>query len=232
MTSSIHLFLLIALLFNFGCARQAAGETHQETAQEAIQKIAQAAGIDAFGSIESISYTFNAELGERTFLRAWTWRPKTDEVTLQGETDALDVQYQRAQIASGSADTLTDLDKKFINDLYWLMFPFQVVWDSTVSVESLSPEAAAVVPEAFAGLRVRYPEGVGYTPGDIYDLFYDKDYQVTHWVFRKGGSAEPTRITDWTNYENFGPLSLSLTRDAPDSSLRLWFENVSVELAD
>ena len=112
------------------------------------------------------------------------------------------------------------------------LFPFQVIWDSSVTLEPLSEEAAAVFPEAYAGLRVRYPEGVGYTPGDVYDLFYDENFVVTHWVFRKGGSVTPTRAAQWIDYADIGPFSISLNRTTADNSLRIWFEGVSVELVD
>ena len=79
---------------------------------------------------------------------------------------------------------------------------------------------------------MRYPEGGGYTPGDVYDLFYDADYRVTNWVFRKGGSAEPTRANEWKDYEKFGPLNISLNRTSPDGSIRIWFEGVAVKTAE
>lgn len=43
----------------------------------------------------------------------------------------------------------------------------------SAGIEALPQSAAEVFPEAHAGLRVRYPDGVGYTLGDVYDLFYD-----------------------------------------------------------
>ncbi|MGB6219862.1 hypothetical protein [Haloferula sp.] len=197
-----------------------------------MQKIAQAAGLDAFGSVESLSYTFNADLGEKKFIRSWTWLPGSNDVTLHGESTAQDISYQRGQIASSEDADLTKIDQQFVNDLYWLIFPFQVVWDPSVSVEALPKAAAAVVPDAPAGLRVRYPAGMGYTPGDVYDLFYDKDHKVTHWVFRKGGSAEPSRVSEWKDYKDFNGLSISLNRPSPDDSVRIWFEDVTVKGAE
>ena len=195
-------------------------------------EIAQAAGMERFDTIKSISYTFNADLGDKKFIRSWTWSPKTDEVVLNGNDETEEVRYRRAEVADDDSGELAKIDQQFINDLYWLIFPLQVAWDSSVSVEALPEDAANVFPDAFAGLRVRYPDGVGYTPGDVYDLFYNEDYQVTHWVFRKGGSAEPTRSSEWKDYKTFGPLNISLNRPAPDNSYRIWFEKVSVELVE
>lgn len=197
-----------------------------------MQKIAQAAGVDAFGEVESLSFIFNADLGDRKFVRSWTWLPKTDEVILHGETDAENTTYKRGELEPDGAGKLAEIDSQFVNDLYWLIFPMQVAWDSSVTIEALPDEAASVFPSAFAGLRVRYPEGGGYTPGDVYDLFYDADYRVTNWVFRKGGSAEPTRANEWKDYEKFGPLNISLNRTSPDGSIRIWFEGVAVKTAE
>ncbi len=197
-----------------------------------MQKVAQAAGLDEFGSVEAMSFTFNADLGEKKFTRSWTWLPDSNEVTLHGEKDAEDTTYEREKLESDESGELAEIDKQFVNDLYWLIFPIQVAWDSSVSIEKLPEDAAAVFPDAFAGLRVRYPEGVGYTPGDVYDLFYDADYRVSHWVFRKGGSAVPTLASEWKDYKKFQPLNISLNRTSPDGSVRIWFEDVSVKAGD
>lgn len=197
-----------------------------------MARIAQAAGVDSFGSVESISYTFNADLGDRQFVRSWTWLPETDTVTLHAKAGADKVEYQREQVAADPSGDLAKVDQQFVNDLYWMLFPFQVVWDSSLSVEALPEAAAAVFPEAHAGIRIRYPDGVGYTPGDVYDLFYDESYQATHWVFRKGGSEAPTRASEWNDYQAFGPIQISLDRTSPNDSVRIWFEDVSVEFAE
>ncbi len=223
------LLILPVLLFLNGCEPKVEPDV-EGTPKEAMRKMAQAAGVDGFASIKSISYTFHADLGDKAFVRSWTWLPESNTVTLHGRTSEEDVRYQRAKMDSDPSGSLAETDKQFVNDLYWLIFPIQVAWDPGVSVEPLPEDAAAVVPDAFAGLRVRFPDGVGYTPGDVYDLFYDQDHRITNWVFRKGGGADPTMVSEWKEYETFGPLSISLNRPAPDQSVRIWFENVAVEL--
>lgn len=214
------------------CCIPACEQKTEISPQDAIVKISQAAGADGFDAVESLSYTFNADLGEKKVGRSWSWSPKTEEVTLHGETDAEDVSYKRSEVSADESEKLSTIDQQFVNDLYWLIFPLQVVWDPSVTIEYLPEDAAAVVPDASSGLRVRYPDGVGYTPGDVYDLFYDENFRVTHWVFRKSGSAEPNRISEWKDYESFGPLNISLNRTSPDNSVRIWFKDVAVELAE
>ncbi len=231
MRTFITLLALPVLLFLHGCNRGTEPEA-KGSPNQAIRDIARAAGIDGFHSIKSIDFTFHADLGDKAIVRSWTWVPGSDTVTLHGGTEAENIRYQRGNPDSDKARSLTETDKQFVNDLYWLIFPLQVVWDSGVMIEALPEDAATVVPDAFASLRVRYPDGVGYTPGDVYDLFYDQDFRVTNWVFRKGGSTEPTMVSEWKDYEKFGPLDISLDRPAPDGSKRIWFENVSVQLVE
>jgi hypothetical protein len=50
------------------------------------------------------------------------------------------------------------------------------------------------------------------------------------WVYRAGGSEEPTRVTTWENYRQAGPLVLSLDHQAGDDNFRLWFTKVGVKM--
>ncbi|NBB78732.1 MAG: hypothetical protein GVY36_04705 [Verrucomicrobia bacterium] len=218
--------LLIFLFSAFVCL--ATANAAKETPRAAMVKIAEATGIESFDQVRSLSYTFQARLGQKSVRREWTWRPQSDTVILHKRSDVGAVSYQRGQVEAD--ESLAEVDQQFVNDAYWLLFPFQVVWDDSVTIEALPARAAEVFPEAEAGLRVRYPDGVGYTPGDVYDLFYDDNYRVTHWVFRKGGSATPTRSNYWVDYENFGGIDISLNRPSPDESFRIWFEDVSIDL--
>lgn len=187
-------------------------------------KVAEASGLSAFEQVESIEYSFNLELTNRSMVRTWTWWPKSDKVQLKraGKNSEV-IAYTRGEGMDPK------IDRQFINDLYWLVFPFVVVWDDSVRLESMDPSAFTAGIEAAGGIRVLYPDGVGYTPGDVYEIYYDSDYLITHWVFRKGGSAKPSRITAWEDYEKFGPLNLSLNRpEYPQGAFRIWFTDVAV----
>ena len=50
-----------------------------------IEKLAKTYGLDSFGQIEAIRYTFNAEAPGLNLSRSWTWEPKTDQVTYEGK---------------------------------------------------------------------------------------------------------------------------------------------------
>src|SRR6202035_1915557 len=42
-------------------------------------------GLESFGQIEAIRYTFNVEAPGLNVSRSWTWEPKTDQVTYEGK---------------------------------------------------------------------------------------------------------------------------------------------------
>src|SRR5215470_18996535 len=57
-------------------------------------------GLDAFGQVEAIRYTFNLQVPGVNISRSWVWQPKTDHVSYEGKDKdgkAVQVAYQRSQ---------------------------------------------------------------------------------------------------------------------------------------
>ena len=101
------------------------------------EQMAKTYGLDSFGQIEGIRYTFNAERPGGELSRTWEWNPKTDTVSYEGkdkEGKPVKVTYQRSQLGSQSDAVKNEIDPAFINDQYWLLFPFHVVWDGSATV--------------------------------------------------------------------------------------------------
>ena len=48
-------------------------------------KMAKAHGLDSFGQIEGIRYTFNVERPNLNVSRSWEWNPKTASVSYEGK---------------------------------------------------------------------------------------------------------------------------------------------------
>ena len=78
---------------------------------------------------------------------------------------------------------------------------------------------------------VTYPPSVGYTPGDVYELFVGDDHRILQWVYRRGGALEPTRMATWEAHRTLGPLVVSLDHRVPDGTFRVWFTDVALRLA-
>src|SRR4051794_22431264 len=67
------------------------------------ETLAKTYGIESFGQIEAIRFTFNAELPNATVSRTWVWEPKTDQVTFDGKDKSgnpVHVTYPRSQLDS------------------------------------------------------------------------------------------------------------------------------------
>src|SRR5262249_22672499 len=107
-----------------------AATTTQAQKAPIAEQIAKAYGLDQFGQIEAIRYTFSLPIFKVS--RTWTWEPKADRVTYEGKDKAgnpVKVTYVRSQLSSQPENVQKEIDPGFINDQYWLVFPFHLVWD-------------------------------------------------------------------------------------------------------
>ena len=51
-----------------------------------VEKLANTYGLESYGQIEAIRYTFNLNIpGLINLSRTWTWEPKTGQVTYEGK---------------------------------------------------------------------------------------------------------------------------------------------------
>ncbi len=197
------------------------------------EKIAQAYGVSGFGEIEELKFTFNVKKGDKIASRSWIWQPKEDRVTYlgDGKTDKA-ITYNRKDIADKGSESLKEIDAHFINDQYWLLFPFHLVWDSGMKVE-LADEKVKFPMGGGMGrmVSVIYPPTGGYTPGDRYDLFLDDNNMIAEWIFRRGGAEKPTVIATWENNHHMGPIVMSLNHVGADNNFRVWFTDVEMKLS-
>lgn len=211
--------------------------------------IAERYGASDFHRVKSIHFVFNIRSEGREVAREWTWFPKTDSVAFRGkDPGGLPVQasWSRRNPFSLQSPAVQPLDRWFVNDQYWLLFPFHLAWDKDLRLESAPAEAVAGKGGGEAWrLTVLYPPEGGYTPGDAYDLFVDSAGTVRRWIFRKGNAEKATRETRWSAPVSKGPLRLSLERQGlqgpdkpgPDGKgrsdgFKVWFSDLRVETAE
>jgi len=67
------------------------------------EQMAKTYGLDSFGQIDAIRYTWNAELPGVKLSRTWEWSPKNDTVSYEGkdnEGKLVKVSYQRSHSAA------------------------------------------------------------------------------------------------------------------------------------
>ena len=203
----------------------------------AAEKIAKAYGIDSFGQIDAIRYTFNIDLPGLKASRIWIWEPKADRVTYEAKDKAgnpVKVTYVRSQLSSQPDNVKKEIDPGFVNDQYWLVFPFHACWDTGAHVEDTGMQKLPLGGGSARRVVVKYPSDGGYTPGDTWELFVGPDNQVKQFVYRRGGSTKPSVvIATWAGYKKAGPLLISTDHrgTADGKPLRLTFTDVAVKLA-
>lgn len=211
------------------------------------EQMAKTYGLDGFGQIEGIRYTWNADApgkekpfdggpGTITITRKWEWDPKTDTVSFEGKTKEgkeQKVTYQRSQLSSQSDEVKTQVDPVFFNDQYWLLFPLHATWDKSAKVTDEGMQKLPLSDGSAEKIVVKYPAEGGYLPGDIWELYVGPDHRVQEMTFRRGGSTKPSVvITTWADYKKVGPLDISTDHrgTADGNPVRIYISDLAIKL--
>jgi hypothetical protein len=199
------------------------------------EQMAKAYGVDSFGQVEGIRYTFNLEFPGVKRSDTWEWNPKTDTVSYEGkdkEGKPTKITYRRSQLGKQSDTVKTEVDPAFVNDQYWLLFPFHVVWDgATVTDEGM--HKLPIGNGSAELIMVKYGSAHGYTPGDTWELYVGADKRVEQMFYHRGGPKKPSVvIVTWEGYKKAGPLLFSTDHrgTADGKPLRVSFSDVAVKL--
>lgn len=200
-----------------------AAETPVEVELSTAQRIANAHGYENWDQVERLAFTFNVDRGDYHSERSWLWEPKTGDVTLYTAEDT--VKYNHRKVDS----TVMQADAGFINDKYWLLAPFQLLWDAESSdITEKEGQIAPISGDTLNMLTITYKSEGGYTPGDAYDFYYGDDYTIKEWVFRKGNDPKPSMKTTWEDYAAYGPLNLAKTHKDSTQTLNINFTGIKV----
>jgi hypothetical protein len=224
----VWLFLGVSLL---------AGSSRAQTHSPIAEQIAKGYGLDSFGQVEAIRYTFNLELSGNNISRSWVWEPKTDRISYEGKDKdgkPVKVSYLESEVYKES-DTVKDVvDPAFVNDNYWLIFPFHAYWDSPgADVQDKGMQKLPSGEGSAKLVSVKYQSKGGYTPGDTWDLYVGTDNRIEYFVYHRGGATKPQLVsTTWEAYKKAGPLLFSTDHrgTADGGPVRVSLSNVAVKL--
>ena len=202
-----------------------------------IDQIAKAYGIDSYDQVEAIRYTWNIDIpGLFKASHKWEWEPKTGRISFEGtdkDGKPVKVSYLQSQLNSQPADVKDMVEPSFVNDNYWLIFPFHAYWDKSATITDEGMQKLPIGKGTARKVVVKYPaEAGGYTPGDTWDLYVGPDYRVVEFVYHRGGPKKPSLVTaTWTGYKKAGPLLFSTEHrgTADDKPLHLWITDVAVK---
>jgi hypothetical protein len=205
--------------------------------QPIAQQVAKTFGLDSFGQIEAMRYTWNAEFpGGRQLSHKWEWSPKTNTVSYEGKDkdgNPVKVTYQRSQLDSQSDVVKKEVDPAFANDQYWTLLPFHLLWDGAAATD----EGQQKLPLGDGTARkvaMKYPSEGGYQPGDTWDLYVGADKRIEEIAYHRGAANPPHLVTaKYADYKKAGPLLISTDHPGmvDGKPFRITTTDVSVKLA-
>lgn len=225
MKKFLVLFLLPLIFIN--CKREPSKEAAESNRKNkevsVVEKIAKANGVGNFEKVNQLTYTFNVEINDSLVTeRIWEWRPKDREVTLQSKDSSTTYNYDK------EASKYPEIDQKFINDQYWLIFPFHLVWDE-MEYEHNQESTAPISGETLQQVTIKYPQNAGYTPGDVYEIYFNEDFMIREWAYRPGGREEDPFVSTWEDYQDFNGIKIATMHQGEERNFKLYFTNVDVE---
>jgi len=224
----------------FGGMLLLAGASRAQTRPPVVEQLAKTYGLDSYGQIEAVKYTFNLQLPalKLTLARSWEWEPKTGKVSYEGkDKDGKPVKatYLRSQLNTSPANVKDEIEPAFVNDNYWFLFPFHAHWDTSANVTVKEKQKLPLGPGTATLVSVKYPAEVGgYTPGDTWDLYVGKDGRIVAFIYHRGGDKKPSNVTTtWAGYKKAGPLLVSTEHrgTADGKPAHIFFSSVAVKLA-
>jgi hypothetical protein len=197
--------------------------------QEKLQKeytlaenIANAHGFENWDKVKEFHFSFNVDKDSSHFGRSWIWKPKVNEVTMLTKKDT--ITYKTYKIEQESLEA----DRAFINDKYWALFPFQLIWDTSATLSEACKAEAPISKKLFNKVTLTYPTKGGYTPGDAYDIFYDDSYVIQEWTFREANAKEASMINTFENYKDFNGIKVAQDHKKAEGDWNLNFTNIKV----
>lgn len=216
----------------------ATSSSFAQTRPPIAEHLAKTYGFDSWGQVEAIRYTWNGEVtGLFKVSRTWTWEPKTGMVTYEGPDKSgkpVKVTYNSNQLGSQPDNVKNEIEPGFINDQYWALFPFHVLWDTSATVTDQGMHKLPIGAGSATLVSVKYPaEAGGFTPGDTWDLYVGKDNRVQAMVYHRGGATKPSLVTaSWTGYKKAGPVLISSEHrgTADGKPLHIFLSDVAVKV--
>ncbi len=124
------LILIIMTLITSCKNESSTGNSSELEELSTAQQLAATAGIENWNSLQEIKFTFNVgRMGKTVMSRKWRWNLVTQDVQLIAIGDTIN--YNR----NSKLDSIQiSADRAFINDTYWLMPEFKLVWDKGMTL--------------------------------------------------------------------------------------------------
>ena len=214
----------LSLLMIFTSCKQ--NEEKKEPVKELTiaEKIANAHGYEKWNQVKTFEFTFGGKIEDSSSGRSCVWNPKTNDIglTTNGET----TEYNR-----NNMDSITlKADRGFINDKFWALIPFQLIWDEGTTISEPEKATSPINQKDLNKIIITYSNQGGYTPGDAYDIYFDDDYIIREWSYRKGNTTEPSLSNTFENYSDYNGIKVAQYHKKAEGDWNLLVRNIKVEL--
>src|SRR5258707_9809989 len=171
-----------------------------QTRAPILDQIAKTYGVNSWDKVEAIRYTWNGEItGLFKAAHVWEWEPKTGKISYEGKDKdgkPVKVSYLQSQLNSQPDDVKNQIEPSFVNDNYWLLFPFHAYWDTSATVTDQGMKKLPIGAGSATLVSVKYPaEAGGYTPGDTWDIYVSKEKRVQPFIYHRRGPQKPSLVT-------------------------------------
>jgi hypothetical protein len=230
--SRLNLIFLLA----FGLVLVPLAASRAEESPAIAQQIAKTYGLDSFGQIEAVRYTWNAEFpGGHKVSNKWEWSPKANTVSYEGKDkqgNPVKVTYQRSQLDSQSDVVKKEVDPAFANDQYWTLLPFHLLWDGAAATDE-GQQKLPIGDGSAQKVAMKYPSEGGYQPGDTWDLYVGPDKRIVAITYHRAAPNPPHLVSaTYAGYKKAGPLLISTDHPGvvDGKDFRITLTDVSVKL--
>lgn len=210
------------------------GFSRSTSTVEQARLVSAAYGVDHAHQIEAMAFSFNIQYGDSHVKREWYWDVADNRIEYRGEGPTglpINLVYYRDDLDRGDAVLNRRVDEQFVDDQYWLLFPFHLSWEKDLQVAYAAERDMNIEPRVSECVSIRYPEQDS-MKGDIYDVFVGPDRLIREWAYRPRGTNEPSFVTTWEKHARAGPVMFSLMHRSGDGAFRVWYDRVAVKLVN
>ncbi len=212
-------------------------------APELAVKVWEAAGGRAYDDVEMVAFDFVVEQEEqRVFVASHEWNKAEmiDHIqwtSQKGEAWDVTISLEGKDVEVGTlngepipadrrAEAADQAYARWVNDSYWLLKPVKVLDPGVTAADEGTEEWMGADAKV---LKLTFGD-VGLTSGDQYWLYVDPDtHHVRGWkMLLQGQQGDPAPVV-WGEYQQVGPLNLSLSHEIPGAKRRILLDNVTVK---
>jgi hypothetical protein len=139
-----------------------------QTRPPILDQIAKTYGIDSWDKVQAVRYTWNIDIpGLFKASHKWEWEPKTGKIsfeTTDKDGKPVKVSYDSSQLSSQPDQVKNEVEPAFVNDNYWLIFPFHAYWDKSATVTDKGMQKLPIGAGSATLVSVKYPAEAGLSP--------------------------------------------------------------------